>query len=340
MNDTIFKNKSYWKNMTKDELDKYIDEIFIHYRDIGFPYYPTDEEYRRKEFEKLKNFDRSNIIKDGIINQSMHGLGLAWSYFQHAFDVKSNNKMSPFEAFMDNDILKKVIRKRLKMGTYISDAGIRKMLKIYTGVQGVSNFRPTAAAAIYDKYAGDGYVWDMSGGWGGRFLGAIISDRVKSYIATEPATLTYLGLNQIGFDFADENNTRWGIIRKGSEEYIPDKDSLDLCFTSPPYFNLEKYSGENTQSYKKFPIIDYWVDSFLKKTMENCFFGLKKDKYMIINIADKKGKNNLQLEEKTIILAEEIGFKHIDTLKYALSNVNLKNKQNKYKYEPVFIFKK
>lgn len=337
---TIFHNKSYWVNMSESELDEYIDEIFKYYRFYGFPYYSTDVEFRQREFSKLKNYDRSNILKDDVLNQSMHGLGLAWSYFPHAFKVKSNNMISPFDAFMDDEKFKKVIRRRLKMGTFISDAGIRKMLKIYSGVQGVSNFRPTAAAAIYDEYAGDGVVWDMSGGWGGRLLGAIISDKVKHYIATEPSTLTYLGLNEICDDFARDNHTLTGIIRKGSEDFIPERDSLDLCFTSPPYFNLEKYSEEDTQSYKKYPTKEEWINGYLKKTIENCYIGLKSDRYMLINIADKKGNNNLNLKDETKKLAKEIGFIYIRTIKYALSNVNMKNKDKAYKYEPIFVFKK
>jgi hypothetical protein len=217
---------------------------------------------------------------------------------------------------------------------------MRKMLKIYSGVQGVSNFRPTAAAAIYDEYAGDGVVWDMSGGWGGRLLGAIISDKVKKYIATEPSTLTYLGLTILASEFATINNTQTDIKRIGSEDFLPSKNSLDLCFTSPPYFNLERYSDEDTQSFVKFKTKDEWVNGFLKKTIENAYIGLKSGRYLIINIADKKGKYNLNLENETKKLANEIGFTYIRTIKYALSNVNLKNKKDKFKYEPIFVFKK
>ena len=133
--------------------------------------------------------------------------------------------------------------------TYISDSGIRKMLKIYSGVQGVSNFRPTAAATIYDVFAKDGVVWDMSGGWGGRLLGAIVSG-VKRYIATEPSIETYKGLIELSDDYGRDIDT-W-IYNMGSEDYQPHKNSLDLCFTSPPYFDLEKYSNEDTQSYIKY----------------------------------------------------------------------------------------
>ena len=108
-------------------------------------------------------------------------------------NVKCGNMLTPLEAFEDDEKFKQVIRKRLIRGTYITDNGLRKELKTSTGIQAVSNFRPTSARALYDEFAGDGTVWDMSCGFGGRLLGAISSPRVKHYIGTEPETRTHKG---------------------------------------------------------------------------------------------------------------------------------------------------
>jgi len=328
----VFVNERHWRGMDEVQLQDFAQLVFDYYRQEGFPYYPIDMESRQKDFDKLMAYDRSMLFEDDVVKQSMHALGLAWSYFPHAFDVKCGNKMTPYRAFMDDDIFMGVIRKRLKMGTYISDSGIRKMLKIYTGVQGVSNFRPTAAAAIYDAFAKDGVVWDMSGGWGGRLLGAIASG-VKMYMATEPSTLAYDGLMGIAKDFA--GNMEYDIECCGSEEYLPDAETVDLCFTSPPYFDLEKYSIEDTQSYIKYPAKDAWIEYYLKETFLNCHYCLKKHGVMIINIADIKGN---ELEADMVKTAEQVGFRMVKKAKLALSNVNLRDKAKKFKYEPIYIF--
>jgi len=333
MKQNIFLNVKEWKSFSEKELKQYKLNIFNYYRENGFPYYPTNQEYRLKEFEKLKRYDRSNLLEDGVLKQTMHGLGLAWSYFPHSFHIQCGSKISPYNAFIDDEKFKQTIEKRLKLGTYISDSGIRKMLKLMSNVQGVSNFRPTAAAAIYDKYAPNGVVWDMSGGWGGRMLGAIISG-VENYIMTEPSKKTFKGLAELA---TNHFNNDFELHPCGSEEFKPHKNSLDLCFTSPPYFNLEKYSTERSQSYIKFENINDWLDGFLKQTFKNCYYGLKNGKHMLINIADPKRKSN-NLETETIRIAKEIGFKHIDTLKLALSNPKFKEKG--LKYEPIFVFKK
>jgi DNA modification methylase len=130
------------------------------------------------------------------------------------------------------------------------------------------------------------------------------------------------------------------ILCEGSEKYMPHKKSLDLCFTSPPYFDLEKYADEPTQSYIKFNNKEAWVKGFLRPTFENCYYGLKVNKHMLINIADVKGKHNINLEQETVRVAQEVGFKHIGQHQLALSNINLRGKDKKFKYEPIFIFKK
>lgn len=328
----IFVNEKHWREMSETQLENFTQLIFNYYREHGFPYYPTDKESRDKDFQKLINYNRSNLFEDGVFKQTMHGLGLAWSYFPHAFNVRCGNMMTPYEAFNDDLIFKKVIRKRLQMGTYISDSGIRKMLKIFTGVQGVSNFRPTAAAAIYDAFAKNGVVWDMSGGWGGRLLGAIISS-VDTYIATEPSRETFEGLMEIVEDFGQSINIQ--INCKGSEDFVPDRKSLDICFTSPPYFDLEKYSNEDTQSYIKFNTKEIWIEGFLRPTFENCYYGLKDDGVMLINIADIRDN---ELEANMVKVAEEVGFKLVKKLKLALSNINLRDKAKKFKYEPIYLF--
>jgi hypothetical protein len=330
-------SKEHWENMLPMELENFAWKIFIHYRETGFPYYPTDMETRKKDFESMMKYDFRTLFAGSAIMQSMHGLGLAWSYFPHSFNVKSNDKMTPYEAFMSDEIFMKVIRKRLQMGTYISDSGIRKMLKIYSGVQGVSNFRPTAAACIYDRFARGGVVWDMSGGWGGRLLGAIAGG-VKHYIATEPSMKTNEGLFCLADDFAGK--MKWEIYQLGSEDYVPDKNSLDLCFTSPPYFDLEKYADEPSQSYVKFDKKQEWIEGFLRPTFNNCHYGLKKDGYMLINIADVKGKHNINLQQETVNVALDEGFLLVDEYQLALSNVNLRDKGTKFKYEPIYVFKK
>ena len=218
-----------------------------------FPYYPTDDVWRREEFSKFIQY-QGNLWDDKVIKQTMHGLALSWSYMPHAFDVQCGNMNTPLQTFRNH---KQHIKKKMEqLGHVDSPSGLRKVLKVITGSQGVSNFRPTAAQAIYEKFLPNGgTTWDMSGGYGGRLLGAIKTH--INYIATEPAKETFDGLNQIAKDWGNQSNLfgieqRLEIIQSGSEDYVPKEDSLDLCFTSPPYFDTEKYSNEEDDEKLKF----------------------------------------------------------------------------------------
>ena len=333
-------------NIDTVDIDYGVEVIFNFYRRHGFPHYKIREDEKHIHMKKLQKFDVSNILDGKQIIQTMHALRLAWSYFPFFWEIKCGNSMnSPMETFNDDRKFKSTIKKcwNWQMKHWSGEGDnvrykfhenrLRQSLKIYTGTQSVSNFRPTAAKLIYEKYGGDGVVWDMSAGWGGRLLGFLSSKNTKHYIGTEPATRTYKGLLKMKKEFSYINK-KVDIYKQGSEEYLPNKSSLDLCFTSPPYFDTEKYSDEPTQSYIKYPTQDEWVNGFLRKTIENCYYGLKEGGYMLYNIANTPKYKFI--EEQTVKISKELGFAQEDTLQLTLSSVMGAG----YKYEPIFVFKK
>jgi len=308
-------------------------------RKRGIPYYEYNKEERQIEFEKICRSKFAKGIAGDEVLQLLHGIGLAWSYFPHHWGIKVMKMKTPLDVFYDDAMLSKALISRMKWGGdtnikedgFLSDAQLRKAIRTASGVQSVSNFRPVAAASIYHKYAGNGIVWDMSCGFGGRLLGAFASARVKKYIGTEPSSLTFEGLKNIKKDFSFLP-MQVELHKCGSENFIP-SCRVDLCFTSPPYFNTEQYSEEETQSFKKFVTTEEWNEGFLRKTIRNCFVCLNLNGYMIINIANVKYHKTL--EEDTVRIAEEEGFVLHETLKLRLSSLT----KGGFKYEPIFVFK-
>ena len=329
-------SREQWEYLSEDATNRLAEDIFKHYRSMGFPYYEFSEQEKIHELGKLQGFfDRGGdaIIEEDKIRMTMHGLALAWSYFPHSWEVRSNKMKTPFEVYSDDELFMKAIRRRLKRGTYFSESGIRKALRTYSGTQGVSNFRPTAAGAIYKKYCPKGgTVWDMSCGYGGRLLGALISRVVGRYIGTEPCSETFDGLMKMKNELFPSMNAI--VLKCGSEDFVPTPNTLDLCFTSPPYFNTEKYSDEETQSYKKFKSKESWNEKFLRQTIKNCLVGLKAGGHLIINIANVKSHQTL--ESDTIKICLEEGLAHVETLGLLLSSIT----KGGYKSEPVFVFRK
>lgn len=317
----------------KDELNI----AFKYARDRGMPYYSYSHEEKLIEFDKIQRANFHNGIEGNEVLQLLHGLGLAWSYFPHHWEVQVLKMKRPIDVYQDDKLLKKALASRIKYGGkvgvdgFMTDANLRKAIRTASGVQAVSNFRPVAAASIYHKYANDGVVWDMSCGYGGRLIGALASGSVKKYIGTDPCELTYKGLKNIEDDFS-HIDMDIDLNMVGSENFVPDEE-VDLCFTSPPYFNTEEYSNEQTQSWKKYPTKKEWLEGFLRKTMQNCYRCLKSDGLMMINIANVKAYPNLETDVLRMAYLEN--FKIEDILLLRLSSI-----MGGFKYEPIFIFRK
>ena len=244
-----------------------LQEVHDSWKTKGFPYYPKDEAWRNHIYQQLISFKRDTLVdrKNKIIGQSAHGLNLAWSFMEHAWGIKCGKMRTPIEIWNDEEHLKKGLNKILS-GTFfkqksahkITESDIRSMLRRYSGTQMVSNFRPTAAAALYDIFVDKnsplegteaGTVWEPSMGYGGRLLGAIAAG--VNYIGTDPCIPTFQGLKEILEKYGNKYNT-YKLHRKGSETFIPDDESLDFVFTSPPYFGWEAYGDEPEQSSIKF----------------------------------------------------------------------------------------
>lgn len=318
---------------------------FLHARSKGFPHFSLTLKQKQAAFEKLRKFCFTPMIThEGVVKQSNHGLTLAWTYFPHHWQIRAGGKSmkTPYEVFNDDELLEQAIKRKIKRvgphvienGGLINDSNLRAAISSCSGVQKVSNFRPSAAAAIYKKYAGDGVVWDMSCGFGGRLLGALASQVVSKYIGTDPSTPTFKGLEELKNDICkDKYWMKVELNQIGSEDFVP-SEPVDLCFTSPPYFNCEEYSEDEAQSCNRYTSVELWNENFLKKTILNCHAALKPNRYLVLNVANVSKHKNL--ERDTIQIAEAVGFRLIETLQLQLSSVS----KGGSKYEPIFVFEK
>ena len=330
------------------DLERKAAKIVKYFKRKQYPYYPTDKKYRQLQFDKfMKTLDNKSLqFKFRTFTHNKEGLSLIWSYFRHAFDVKCGNNHTPIDVWTNEVLLTKAIKKLLKGSffkkmnyedffRYDKDESIRSVLRgltrKFTGTQMVSNFRPVTASMMYKIFCDSGdTVWDMSSGWGGRLLGSIKAD--INYIGTDPSTKTIEGNKKIAKDFGRKNRS-YKLHKLGSEVFTPDRNSLDFAFTSPPYFDTEKYSNEKTQSFIKFNSQEKWKEGFLKKTLENVYRGLKPNKFLAFNIQEVKSYSMFSYD--TIQITKDIGFKYVDKFFYKLSS-----SQGNPKSEPIFIFKK
>ena len=323
-----------------DDKAVFAERVATHFHNVlGFPYYNKEELDIHKEFKKCKNYEPSRLeLEDNQLQQVMHGLNICNLYHPHMWKVRCRKFRTPFEVFEDKELLKKALLKRLKMSDCkLRPFSIRKALKIYSGTQSVSNFKPTIARYIYEKYAGDNaIVLDPCTGYGGRLLGAMLADNVAEYHGTDPCIATYDGNREMIQDLKPDSITI-SILPHPFEDTTVRVNKYDLVFTSPPYYNVEQYSDEPTQSWVRYKEYDEWVEGFLRPLITKSYNVLKDGKVFALNVhGDDLIKSSLEL-------AEEIGFtlettKHMRLSKMVGKGID-KNK-TKFKTEPIFILRK
>jgi DNA methylase len=337
------KKERLWSKLVVDGIviQRYkIGEKFAAFerlREGGFPHYNLTDEEKAKELRSLLRYGPAKI-GGGVILQTMHAMGLAWSYFPHAWQVRCGDALAPMEIFRDDGKLLRALDKRARHGgiSSFTDSEVRKGLKSFTGAQGVSNFRPSAAWALYERYCPkDAVVYDPSCGWAGRMLGSFACKKVARYIGCEPSTKTFAGLKRMEADLArmmPDRKLKVELHCLGSEVFRPKPGTVDVCFTSPPYFDVEKYSDEESQSYKQFPTLDKWLNGFMKDTLANCMSALKAGGTLALNVNDA-------LAAPVSEIAASLGFEPVETLRYRLSRM-LGTRHRGERSEPVLVCRK
>jgi len=164
-----------------------------------------------------------------------------------------------------------------------------------------SQFKPNIAKLIYDFYADSlpkefrenankvETVLDFSMGWGDRLCGFYASNATK-YIGLDPRTENHPIYNeQKEFYERLMSRTKETVFIESPAEdadLTEHTDSVDLIFTSPPYFSVERYSYDDTQSWVRHKNIDRWNEDFLHKALNNVLTTLKSGGLLMVNISD------------------------------------------------------
>jgi len=263
-------------------------------------------------------------------------------------EPKGRGSNSLKDRFYNDTKLKRAIRICFEMregNNLVYPTAMRRALELVTG-ENVQNFKPQNARAIVEHLCPVLWrnVYDYSCGYGGRLLGIGSSNMKYNYIGVEPNTETVRYLNFFNDCIEEAVGVKGTIIQSVSEEYQP--QDIDLAFSSPPYFNLEKYSDEDTQCMVRYKTLDEWFDGYVIPTIRQIYTGLNREGLFATNIADYKTygqKEPIEVVERWIEVSERIGLKHVSTIKMMLNTrpgVGNQKLAGREKFEGVYVFKK
>lgn len=159
----------------------------------------------------------------------------------------------------------------------------------YNGVAYVNEFPPFVARQIYQRYGKKDNlkVLDPCCGWGGRMIGCASIPNTR-YVGCEPCTKTYDGLLRLGEWLKSLQPTFEYEIHKIPYEDFDTDEKFDMALTSPPYYDTEHYSEEDTNSLNRYKSFDKWVDGFYRPLISNTLDRLVDGGIFILNIGDRK----------------------------------------------------
>lgn len=300
-----------------------------------------------RAFSKL-NYNNVDNNKIGLGNNRGQTINRFLFPNMMTAEPKGRGSNSLRDRFLDERKLKRAIRICFEFRTgerLLRPTQLRTALELVTG-ENVTNFKAQNAKAIAEHLCPVlwGNVYDYSCGYGGRLLGIGSSNFKYKYIGVEPNTETVNYLNYLNDIIDEATGVRGTIIQSVSEQYQP--EDIDLAFSSPPYFNLEKYSNEETQCMVQFKTEDEWFEGYVAPTMENIKRGLNDDGIFATNIADYKSydrKEPYEVVQRWIQTAEKVGFKYDGVIKMMLNTrpgVGNDRKEGREKWEGVYVFRK
>jgi len=300
INNEIIIDESYWNKLKADySKTDIICEInnTIENNPILFPIKNTTLQSAIKDFYILQNETPLKLIKTGkffhrytydtpfndfYITPSLAGLKSS-NYFSFSSRMlcDSINSPSPIRTWNTYKFRKSMLGalftlklKEVTPKTLSTCISMRKYI--------ASQFKPSCAKCIYELFNAKN-VLDFSSGWGDRLAGFMATSNTKKYVGIDPNTALIQGYKQ---QISTFNVDKEIYMICDTAENANVSGTFDLIFTSPPYFNIERYSTDMNQSYKKYKKLDLWLNDFLYYSLNKYWNMLEDNGIMAVNIGD------------------------------------------------------
>lgn len=324
-------NKKYLISLDKSSREQLIEPIFNIFRQQGwqFPEFTTD--VLRKEYKRIIDYKLN--IDNKLNNNSSIGTKLC-KYFcaESYYNSSEFGRENVIKSFENDDLLKKVIKNRLGLYWYEKNKNDVYNISHRSILQGfrssrigsiVGMFKPEIAKFINLKYSLEGdLIVDYSAGFGGRLLGAMSCNR--KYIGIDPLTAPELEKMIKFFDFKDCK-----LIHGGSENYCNISNCADLIWSSPPFFQTEIYSHDESQAYMRGE--NYFYNTYWIKTLKNAKTMLKPNKWFGLHISG---------QDKMLQMAKDVFGNVVEKIELVMNRAptTFSNNGSKRKSEFIYMF--
>ena len=293
-------NSSYTKQELKDAISDAIEGLPL-------PLLPITKEEAKEDFDNLVRFDTRSLLRKNDIHTkaeyeydasnwyiSNSNVGRPASNYFHQ-EARFAAKHWRFDSPLDSWTIKRIHQEFLeplwtmKMGQ-VNTLMLRQCIVLRKYL--ASQFPPSVAKELYNLFDAK-HVFDFSMGWGDRLAGFHASN-AESYYGTDPNIAVFKNYENQNKLYDTNKKT---VFKNSPAEDLDLSDSeFDMIFTSPPYFDVEQYSTDETQSWQRYKSDDAWLNNFLFVVIDKCWNSLVDGGTLIINISDIfKNKNQIKI---------------------------------------------
>ena len=169
-------------------------------------------------------------------------------------------------------------------------------------------------------------------------LGAIAAG-VPKYVGVDPATTIMAGNRRLLADVREVLGPLCTgvdlMVGCAEEVLLPGAFAgCDLVFTSPPYFDTEQYAVEPTQSFIRYPELEWWYRGFLDPCIVGAYANLVAGGNLVLNVAP-------WMKTHVTKLATAAGFQAVDEWALVLTaRPYTRDRHGPSRYEPILVFRK
>ena len=172
----------------------------------------------------------------------------------------------------------------------------------FGGARMPMDFPANKARELIEEFGG-GRILDPCHGWGGRLCGALMAD-VPLYVGVDPSAEAHRGLERERDAFLPYcPNSQVEIIQAPFEDADLGGRVFDIAITSPPYFDVEQYHGED-QAHVRYGNYELWVAGFYYELIRKTYEALRPGGVFILQV----GSQSYPLLEDGKRIAAEVGF--------------------------------
>ena len=284
----------YTKNYMKSPLYYFnnLKKYNCIYKDINY-------ENKNKDNIYYKDFDNNIHYYNKLIlynNEDYNTINILTDYFTEEERVKAKvkkSKLSPYNYYQLNKLRINTIFNKKKYPNK-KDRIYNMREYIYSKCKEATLFKITSGYSVIKYICNDLKldisklnILDPSSGWGDRLI-IFLGLGVNSYIGYDPNINLQKGYNEIIKTLGNKKQQNNYKVKCLGFEYCDEKDKYDIVFTSPPYYDYEEYTNDESQSYIKYKTLNEWKYNFFTIYINNCYNACKKNGIICIHISDSK----------------------------------------------------